>query len=165
MSPLGVGTRPTWEGTARRQERHRPDHPLRRRRSSRPRSPARCKGFDPELYLEKKEVKKCDPFIHYALAATQMAIEDAGLVIDETNADRVGVMIGSGIGGLPLIERTHADAARARARPRLVRSSSPALIVNMAAGQVSIHSGAKGPNGAPAPPAPPACTRSATPSA
>ena len=57
--------------------------------------------------MEKKEVKKCDTFIHFALAASQMAISDSGLTIDESNAERVGVVIGSGIGGLPIIERTH----------------------------------------------------------
>ena len=99
--------------------------------------------------MEKKEVKKCDTFIHFALAASQMAISDAGLTIDESNAERVGVVIGSGIGGLPLIERTHTTMLE-RGPDRVSPFFIPGLIVNLAAGQVSILTGARGPNSAPA---------------
>jgi 3-oxoacyl-[acyl-carrier-protein] synthase II len=107
------------------------------------------KDFDPLDFLDKKEVKKSDTFIHYALAASRFAIEDAGLAIDAANADRVGVVIGSGIGGLPLIEATHKillEKGPSRVSPFFI----PGQIVNLAAGQVSIRHGAKGPSSAPA---------------
>jgi len=107
------------------------------------------KGFDPLDYVDKKEVKKSDTFIHYALAASRFALEDSGLKIDEGNEDRVGVVIGSGIGGLPLIEATHKvllEKGPSRVSPFFI----PGQIVNLAAGQVSIHYGAKGPNTSPA---------------
>jgi 3-oxoacyl-[acyl-carrier-protein] synthase II len=106
-------------------------------------------GFDPSLFVHKKELKKSDTFIHYALASTEFALKDAGLVIDEGNAERVGVIIGSGIGGLPVIERTSQILAN-RGPSRVSPFFIPALIVNLAAGQVSIRFGAKGPNSAPA---------------
>jgi 3-oxoacyl-[acyl-carrier-protein] synthase II len=107
------------------------------------------KGFDPLDYIDKKDVKKSDAFIHYALAATQFAMEDSGLVIDESNADRVGVVIGSGIGGLPLIEAMHHTLIE-RGPNRVSPFFIPGLIVNMAAGQVSIRYNARGPNTSPA---------------
>jgi len=106
------------------------------------------KGFNPLDYVEKKEVKKSDTFIHYAIAASDFAVADSGLVVDEQNAQRVGVIIGSGIGGLPLIELTHSllvEKGPHRVSPFFI----PGLIVNMAAGQVSIRVGARGPNTAP----------------
>jgi len=99
--------------------------------------------------MEKKDVKKCDTFIHFALAASQMAIRDSGMAIDDSNAERVGVVIGSGIGGLPLIERTHSMMIE-RGPDRVSPFFIPGLIVNLAAGQVSILTGARGPNSAPA---------------
>jgi 3-oxoacyl-[acyl-carrier-protein] synthase II len=107
------------------------------------------KGFNPQDYVEKKDVKKSDTFIHYALAATKFALEDSGLVIGEDNGDRVGVIIGSGIGGLPLIESTN-QTLITKGPDRVSPFFIPGLIVNMAAGQVSIHYGARGPNTAPA---------------
>jgi 3-oxoacyl-[acyl-carrier-protein] synthase II len=107
------------------------------------------KGFNPLDYVDKKEVKKSDTFIHYALAASRFALEDSGLRIDEGNAARVGVVIGSGIGGLPLIEATHKtllEKGPSRVSPFFI----PGQIVNLAAGQVSIHYGAKGPSTSPA---------------
>jgi 3-oxoacyl-[acyl-carrier-protein] synthase II len=106
-------------------------------------------GFDPLDYLEKKEVKKSDHFIQYALAASQFAMDDSGLVVDDSNSERVGVLIGSGIGGLPLIESMHRillEKGPNRVSPFFI----PGLIVNMAAGQVSIRFGARGPNSSPA---------------
>jgi len=107
------------------------------------------KGFNPLDFLDKKEVKKSDTFIHYGLAAAQFAVEDSALVIDESNADRVGVVIGSGIGGLPLIEATH-KVLLERGPDRVSPFFIPGQIVNMAAGQVSIRWGARGPNTSPA---------------
>ena len=106
------------------------------------------KGFDPADYFEKKEIKKSDTFIQYAVAAAGFAIADASLVIAGADAERVGVIIGSGIGGLPVIESTHA-ILMTRGPDRISPFFIPALIVNMAAGQVSIRFGAKGPNSAP----------------
>ncbi len=68
---------------------------------------AEVKDFDPTKYMESKEVKKMDRFIHFAVAATQMAIEDSELKITETNSERIGIVIGSGMGGLPAIEYYH----------------------------------------------------------
>lgn len=105
------------------------------------------KNFDPLKFIEKKEVKKMDIFIHYALAAAQEAVDDSGLRITEANATRVGSYIGSGIGGFGVIEREHEKFLKGgpgRISPFFI----PAAIVNLAAGQVSIRFGAKGPNSA-----------------
>jgi len=103
------------------------------------------RGFNPEDWVPKKDVKKMDLFIHYAMAASEMAMQDAAYTVTPAEADRVGVYIGSGIGGLPSIERQH--IALLQDGPRRI---SPffiiGLIVNMASGQVSIRYGAKGPN-------------------
>ena len=148
MSPLGVGTEANWQGLLAGKNGIGPitrfdpaDYPCR--------IAGEVKGFNPLDYVDKKEVKKSDTFIHYALAASRFAIEDAKLVIDEANADRVGVIIGSGIGGLPIIESTHTTLLE-RGPGRVSPFFIPALIVNMAAGQVSIHYGARGPNTSPA---------------
>ena len=105
------------------------------------------KNFDPFNFIEKKEVKKMDVFIHYALAAAQEAINDSGFRITEENAPRVGSFIGSGIGGFGVIEREHEkflNGGPGKISPFFI----PAAIVNLAAGQVSIRFGAKGPNSA-----------------
>ena len=103
------------------------------------------KGFDPSLYVEKKEIKKMDSFIHYAMAAAQFAMEDSGLPVRDDNRERIAVVIGSGIGGLPIIEET--QKRYLQSGPRVI---SPffitALIANEAAGNVSIRYGLKGPN-------------------
>jgi 3-oxoacyl-[acyl-carrier-protein] synthase II len=106
---------------------------------------AEVKGFDPGLFLEKKEIKKFDTFIHYAVAAAKEALADSGLTVTPGNAERVGVCIGSGIGGLPLIEETHKVVLEKGPR-RISPFFIPGLIVNMPAGLVSILTGAKGPN-------------------
>ncbi|MEA2601900.1 MAG: 3-oxoacyl-[acyl-carrier-protein] synthase [Acidobacteriota bacterium] len=148
VSPLGVGTAENWDALLAGRSGIGPitrfdtaEYPSR--------IAGEVKGFDPLDYLDKKEVKKSDTFIHYALAATRFALGDSGLTIDEGNADRVGVIIGSGIGGLPLIEQMHQTLLE-RGPSRVSPFFIPGLIVNMAAGQVSIHYGAKGPNTSPA---------------
>jgi len=108
---------------------------------------AEVKGFDPFLYVEKKEVKKMGLFIQYAMAATQFAIELSGLKISPETAERVGVYIGSGIGGFDVIEREHKALLSGGPR-RISPFFIPAAIVNLAAGFVSIRWGAKGPNSA-----------------
>ena len=103
------------------------------------------KGFDPSLYIEKKEIKKMDTFIHYAMAAAQFAMKDSELPVNDGNRERIAVVIGSGIGGLPIIEETQKNYLQ-----KGVRVISPffitALIANEAAGNVSIRYGLKGPN-------------------
>ena len=106
---------------------------------------AEVRGFDPVQYTEPKEVKKMDLFIHYALGAAQMAVEDSGLVIGEDNRDRVGVFIGSGMGGLPSIEETHRKVLEQGPR-RVSPFFIPMTIINLASGQVAIRTGARGPN-------------------
>ncbi len=106
---------------------------------------AMVKGFDPSAYLPTKEVKKMDTFIHYAIAAGKEAIEDAGIVVTEANAERIGVAIGSGMGGLPGIESAHSAVVNAGPR-RVSPFFVPSCIVNMAAGNLSILHGFKGPN-------------------
>ena len=103
------------------------------------------KGFDPLQYLEKKDVKKADVFIQYALAASQFAMDDARLTITPEIADQVGVFIASGIGGFSTIEREHKELLNGGPR-RISPFFIPASIINLAAGQVSIRFGARGPN-------------------
>jgi len=144
VSPLGIGTRENWDGLVAGRSGV---GPITRFDTSE--YPARIAGevrnFDPAAYSPAKEVKKSDIFIHYALAATHFAMEDSGLRIDPSNAERVGVYIGSGIGGLPSIERQHAELLEKGPR-RISPFFIVGLIVNLASGQVSIRYGAKGPN-------------------
>ncbi len=103
------------------------------------------KDFDPGPYLSAKGARKCDPFIHYGIAAARQAIEDAGLTVTEENAARIGVAIGSGIGGLSWIERGHTaclEGGPRRISPFLI----PGSIINMVSGNLSILLGLKGPN-------------------
>ena len=117
---------------------------------------AEVKNFDPLQFIEKKEVKKMGRFIHFAMAASDEALKMAGLQITAENAERVGVHIGSGIGGFDVIEREH--SALIAGGPRKISPFFiPAAIINLAAGHVSMRYGAKGPNEATAT----ACTTSA----
>jgi 3-oxoacyl-[acyl-carrier-protein] synthase II len=103
------------------------------------------KDFNPEDFIEKKEIKKMDLFIQYALAAAQFAMEDSGLRVTEENAERVGVLVGAGLGGLPTIEKYHTallDGGYKKISPFFI----PMLITNLAPGHISIKFGAKGPN-------------------
>jgi 3-oxoacyl-[acyl-carrier-protein] synthase II len=106
---------------------------------------AEVKGFDPLQFVEKKDVKKIDVFIQYAIAASQFAMDDSGLKIGPETGPRVGVFIASGIGGFATIEREHTkllEGGPGRISPFFI----PAAIINLAAGHVSIRFGAKGPN-------------------
>jgi 3-oxoacyl-[acyl-carrier-protein] synthase II len=114
------------------------------------------KGFDPFQYVEKKEVKKMGRFIQFAIAASEFAMACSGLKVDAGNDERVGVYIGSGIGGFEVIEREH-KALLEHGPRRISPFFIPATIVNLASGHVSIRTGAKGPNSATAT----ACTTSA----
>ena len=98
------------------------------------------KGFDPAVYIEHKEIKKMDTFIHYAMACSQMALADSGFAITEENAERVGVMIGAGLGGLPaFVKNVHIYVEKGvrKITPFFI----PMVIANMASGHVSIHPG------------------------
>ncbi|HET9795786.1 MAG TPA: beta-ketoacyl-ACP synthase II [Thermoanaerobaculia bacterium] len=144
VSPLGIGTHENWEALKAGRSGIGPitrfdasQYPVR--------IAGEVKGFDPSLYVSKKDIKKMDTFIHYGMGATHYALEDAGFRITPENAERVAVVIGSGIGGLPLIESQHRrvwEGGPDRFSPFFI----PGLIANMTAGQVSIKYGAKGPN-------------------
>ncbi|MEK9628916.1 MAG: beta-ketoacyl-ACP synthase II [Nitrospinota bacterium] len=103
------------------------------------------KDFDPKDYIDHKEIKKMDRFIHYAMACSNMAMDESGLEINDANAERVGVMVGVGLGGLPAIEKYH-DIYKERGVKKITPFFIPMLIANLASGQISIHVGAKGPN-------------------
>jgi 3-oxoacyl-[acyl-carrier-protein] synthase II len=103
------------------------------------------RGFDPERYIDHKEVKKMDRFIHYAVTASRMAVEESGIEINEANAERAGVMIGVGLGGLPAIEKYH-DIYKQKGVRKISPFFIPMVISNLASGQVSILYGTKGPN-------------------
>ncbi len=146
ITPLGIGVQPSWEallegrsgiGTIKTFDSS--DLPVH--------IAGEVKNFDPLLYMETKEVKKMDRFIHFAVAASTMAMEDSGMKITAGNAERVGVIIGSGIGGLPAIEHYH-KTYLAKGYRRITPFFIPMLIINLASGQVSIKLGAKGPNSA-----------------
>ena len=103
------------------------------------------KNFNPELYIDKKEIKKMDLFIHYAIAATKEALGDAQLEITPENAEQIGVIVGTGLGGLPSLERYHKillEKGPGRISPFFI----PMLIANLASGQIAIQFGPKGPN-------------------
>jgi len=145
VSPLGIGLEKNWGALC---EGRSGVGPITRFDTSE--YPAKIagevKGFNPEDYVEdKKEIKKMDMFIHYALAAGTMALQDAQLIIDESNADRVGVMVGSGMGGLSSIEKYH-KVLLAEGPKKITPFFIPMLIVNLAPGQISIYFGARGPN-------------------
>jgi 3-oxoacyl-[acyl-carrier-protein] synthase II len=146
VSALGIGTRETWEALLAGQSGVT--------RITRfdvsgyaTQIAAEVKGFDPLAFIEKKEIKKMDLFIQYAIAAAQFAMDDSGLQITDANAPNIGVYIGSGIGGFITIEREH--EALLNGGPRKVSPFFiPSAIINLASGQVSIRFGAKGPNSA-----------------
>lgn len=144
VTPLGIGLEKTWKalcagesGIARITRFDPTDYPTQ--------IAGEVKDFDPAAFIEKKEIKKMDLFIHFAVGAAQLAAEDAGLKVTSENAERVGVYIGSGIGGLSSIETYHKvlqDKGPDRVSPFFI----PMTIINLASGQVAIRLGAKGPN-------------------
>lgn len=146
VSPLGVGTSETWQGVLEGRAGVGPITLFDATRYS-TRFAGEVKGFDPLQWIDKKDVKKCGRFIQFALAGTTMAMEQSGLAIGPENADRVGVIIGSGIGGFEVIEREH-KLLLERGPDRVSPFFILAAIVNLAAGQVSVRWGAKGPNSA-----------------
>lgn len=103
------------------------------------------KGFQIEDYIPAKEARHMDIFIHYGMAAGMQAMQDSGLMVTEQNSDRIGVMVGSGIGGLPMIENMHTEYSNRGAR-RISPFFIPASIINMISGNLSIKYGLRGPN-------------------
>src|SRR5512134_3986418 len=106
VTPLGVGARPSWDAVLAGTSGVGPITRFDAKEFSTTIA-AEVKGFDPERYIDRKEIKRMDPFIHYAMAAAHMAMEDAGLAIDAGLAPKAGVYMGSGLGGLSTLERYH----------------------------------------------------------
>ncbi len=148
ISPLGVGVEKSWGGLLQGRSGVRRITQF-DASSFATKIAGEVDGFNPEDYIEPKEVKKMDRFIHFGVAASTMAIADSGLKIDKNNAARVGVYVGAGMGGLPAIEHYHKVMLEKGPR-RITPFFIPMLIINLAAGQISIKFGAKGPNSAPA---------------
>jgi len=144
VSPLGIGTAANWEALL---EGRSGIGKITRFAAAEfsAQIAGEVKRFDPLQFIEKKDVKKMDIFIQYAIAASQFAVDDSRLEVTRENAPRVGVFIGSGIGGFATIEREHLallDGGPRKISPFFI----PSAIINLAAGQVSIRFGAKGPN-------------------
>jgi 3-oxoacyl-[acyl-carrier-protein] synthase II len=144
VSPLGTGNQKNWDGLM--SGRSGIDLITRFDASSLPvRIAGEVKDFDVEQYIDKKEIKKMDLFIQYAMAAAHFAMEDSGLQITEENAEQVGVLVGAGLGGLPAIEKYHI-ALQEGGYKKISPFFIPMLIINLAPGHISIKYGAKGPN-------------------
>jgi len=146
VSPLGNTTEETWSGLVA--GRSGVDYITRFDTSQhKVRFAAETRNFDPLDFVEKKEMKKMDYFIYFAIAASKEALEDSGLKITSENAEEIGAYIGSGIGGFSVFEREHTkmlEGGPGRISPFFI----PASIINLASGYVSIYNGAKGPNSA-----------------
>jgi len=154
VSPLGIGTEETWEAVRCGRSGIGPITAFDATAYT-TRIAGQVKDFDPEKYIDRKEIKKMGRFIHLAVAATDFALSASGLKVDADNAERVGIYIGSGIGGFEVIEREFENLIRGGPR-RISPFFVPATIVNLASGYISIRTGAKGPNSATAT----ACTSS-----
>ena len=155
VSPLGIGTEITWQGVRAGKSGVGPITAFDATEFA-CRIAGEVKDFDPQKYIEKKEIKKMGRFIQFAIAASECAFSSSGLKVTAENEERVGVYIGSGIGGFEVIEREHKTLLEHGPR-RISPFFIVATIVNLASGQVSIRCGAKGPNSATAT----ACTTSA----
>jgi 3-oxoacyl-[acyl-carrier-protein] synthase II len=146
VSPLGIGTEETWQALLAGRSGAGPITLFDASQHS-TRFACEVKGFDPLDWIEKKEVKKVDRFIQFAIGASDLALKDAAFTVAPPEAGRVGVFIGSGIGGFATIEREH--EALLKGGPRKISPFFiPSAIVNLASGWVSIRTGAKGPNSA-----------------
>jgi len=146
VSPVGVGTEATWQALKEGRSGAGPITAFDASAFS-CRIAAEVKGFEPERWVERKEIKKMGRFIQFAIAASDFALSASGLQVTADSAERVGVFIGSGVGGFDVIEREFEVLLRHGPR-RVSPFFIPATVVNLAAGQVSIRWGAKGPNSA-----------------
>ncbi|MBI4536758.1 MAG: beta-ketoacyl-ACP synthase II [candidate division NC10 bacterium] len=144
VAPNGIGVEPFWQNltngvsgvdTITRFDASRHDA----------RIAAEVKNFDPLQWIEKKEVRKMDLFIQYAIAAAQMAYDDAGLKVTEENRERIGVFVGTGMGGIPALEESHRVLLE-RGPGRISAFFIPSIITNLGSGQISMRFGVKGPN-------------------
>ena len=155
VSPLGIGAESTWEGLLAGRSGA---GPITLFDCSRHTTKFACevKDFDPHVFSDKKEARKMDRFIQLGVAATEYAIKDSALTFNREESERVGVFIGSGIGGFATIEREHTEMLNGGPR-RISPFFIPSAIINLAAGWVSIRTGARGPSSATAT----ACTSSA----
>jgi 3-oxoacyl-[acyl-carrier-protein] synthase II len=146
LSPLGIGNRENWDALLAGRCGLGPITRFDASRFS-SRIAGEVKGFDPSLFIDRKEIKKMDTFIHYAMAAAHFAMQDSGVPVTDQNRERFAVVVGSGIGGLPIIEETQRKYVESGGNPRVI---SPffitGLIVNEAGGNISIKYGLKGPN-------------------
>ena len=144
ITPLGIGVEETWQalcaGKSGIAEITRFDT-----KDFHTKIAGEIKGFNPEDYLQKKDAKRTERFIAYAVAAARMALEDSDLVIDSSNANRIGVLTGCGLGGLSIMEQTQ-RVIETKGPKRVTPFFIPMMIGNMAPGMVSIYLGAKGPN-------------------
>ena len=139
VSPLGIGLEENWDAVSNGRSGI---GPITRfdPKDVNAKIAGEVKNFNPEDYIEKKEIKKMDTFLHYSLAAGKMAMADSGLVINDENAERVGVLVGSGLGGLETIEKYHSlmlEKGPKKISPFFI----PMLIVNLAPGHISMYFG------------------------
>jgi 3-oxoacyl-[acyl-carrier-protein] synthase II len=144
VTPIGIGTESYWrhltEGVSGVAATTRFDASHHDSRIA-----AEVKGFDPLQWMEKKESRKMDLFIHYAVAAAQMAVDDADLKVTDENRERVGVFVGTGMGGIPALEESHRILLE-RGPGRISAYFIPSIITNLGSGQISMRYGMKGPN-------------------
>ena len=146
VTPLGIGVEKTWtaiiagrSGVGRITRFDPSEFPSQ--------IAAEVKNFDPADFIEKKEIKKMDKFIQFGVAAAKMAVEDSGLRITDAIAERVGVYVGSGMGGLPAIEATHSKLLEGGVK-KVSPFFIPMTIINLVSGHIAMMHGAKGPNSA-----------------
>ncbi len=144
VTPTGIGTETVWKNIC---EGRSGIGPLTRFDTNgfETKIAGEVKGFNPELYIDKKEIKRMDLFVQYAIAATKEALEDAQLNITPENCEQIGVIVGTGLGGLPTLEKYHKvllEKGPGRISPFFI----PMLIANLASGQIAIQFGPKGPN-------------------
>ena len=146
VTPLGIGREETWSALVEGRSGIGPIT-LFDTKDFATKIAGEVKGFDPLAFIEdKREARWMDRFLHFAVAASKMAIEDSGIAVTDENAERIGVYIGSGLSGVSTIERTHAALTEKGPRRGISPYFVPAIIVNMSPGLVSIRWGLKGPN-------------------
>jgi 3-oxoacyl-[acyl-carrier-protein] synthase II len=144
VTPLGIGVAPTWEAVLA--GRSGVSHITKFDAAEFPtRIAAEVKGFNPEDFVDRKEIKRMDPFIQIAMAAAHLAMADAGLILDDRTGPRTGVFVGSGLGGLGTLEHYHKAYLEGGAR-KISPFFIPMLISNLAPGHIAMKYGAKGPN-------------------
>ncbi|NOK33396.1 beta-ketoacyl-ACP synthase II [Corallococcus exercitus] len=144
ISPCGIGVEPSWDALMNGRSGVGPITLFDASQLD-CRFAGEVKGFNPEAYIERREVRRMDRFAQFAVAASDMAIEDAGLVITPENADRVAVIVGSGIGGISSLEETHRKALE-KGPDRISSFFILQMIINMAPGYISMRHGIKGPS-------------------